>query len=126
MVSQRAISKVDNDHLCGLGVSLSGRWLCLSLRDWDWSMRGRNKEEPGRGCGEVGASDSRLVSPDGRGNGGRFLSGRNNVERKLRFFCRCSDILCLVISRIQGYLFTSMGEIGTASASAEFTKNRHT
>ena len=45
------------------------------------------------------------------GNGGRFLRGRNNTERKLRFFCRCSDILCyVVVSAIPEsyyYLFTS-------------------
>ena len=52
-----AILKIDNSHLCGI---FSARLLGLQFTDCEWSMRGRNLEEPARGSGEVGATVWRL------------------------------------------------------------------
>ena len=78
-MSEWAVSKIDDDHLCGF---LSGRRLELSLTDCGWSMGERSLEEPARGSWEVGTSDGMLAWLDGMvrappllGDDGRLLRG---------------------------------------------------
>ena len=90
------MSKTDDDHLCGLCVFWSGWWFELSFT--------RSLEEPARGSGEVGTSESALLENMSTlawaallGDGGRLLktrNGENSAERKWCFFpCFFSDIV---------------------------------
>jgi hypothetical protein len=96
-----------DDHLCGLGIFWSGRFLGLSFTVCEWSTIGRNLEEPARGFVELGASDGVLAQLEGMatptwtalsGDGRRFLRTRKkeeSAERIRLFFCRF-DVLMLV------------------------------
>jgi hypothetical protein len=64
MLSQSAISRIDDDDLGGLNVFWSRCWLGLSSIVREWSMAGRILEEPARDSGEVGAPDDMVWLAD--------------------------------------------------------------
>ena len=101
ILNQWTRSRIDDDHLCGLGVFWSSRWLGISF------TASISLEELAIGSGELGSLDDIPGLLEGirfataswialLGGCGRFLRGRNvdeSAEKKLCFFCCWSDML---------------------------------
>jgi hypothetical protein len=99
ILSQWAMSMIDDDHLCDVDIFSSRRSSAPSFTVCESSPRGRSLEEPARGSGGMEISDDRLTTlawTPSLGDGERLLrarNGRNSDERKPCFFCRRLDIM---------------------------------